>query len=377
MIRIVCAGMIFLFQLPGWAQIDEEINVVGLRLLDYRSELPDDILQKRAAVFISAPQKSAQSSERGDWKSMSFQAHDYFKQIGIDAAVYIYLDDALAGPDASQMYAKYLTEREIKYIIILSKVLVKSGNKIDTTHVAVITQFNGQPDFISNGQKAWKDQNKDVDRIMRNIYRIAVRLEFKRTNFLIIDQPEFIGGISIIPARRNESFPTDLRVDKIAVPKYVDYEIPSGYPHSPINNRISGEIDESNKINSRLNARLESIFSAYPWKYELVDYGAGEEQLFKDGFQYVLLRLNTAGNSIRQMLGYELNEGETDYITVLKRPDGAITFRSIPVSAPVYKYYIKHLVRKEIYIGEVWDADETWDSALEHFIANLKERLNK
>ena len=371
--------MFFLFflQPPGWAQIDEEINVVGLRLLDYGIELPDDILQKRSAVFISVPQKSAQSSERGDWKSLSFQAHGYFKQIGIDAAVYIYLDDVLAGPDASRMYAKYLTEREIKYIIILSKVLVKSGNKIDTTYVAVITQFNGQPDFISNGQKAWKDQNKDLDRVMKNIYRISVRLEFKRTNFLIIDQPEFISGFNIITVKRNESFPTDLRVDKIAVPKFIDYEISSGYPQSPINNRISREIDENNNINSRLNARLENLFSIYPWKYELVDYGLGEEQLFKDGFQYVLLRLNTAGNSIRQMLGYELNQGETDYITVLKKPDGTITFRSIPVSAPVYKYYIKHLVRKEIFIGEVWDADETWDASLEHFIVNLKEKLNK
>ncbi len=126
-----------------------------------------------------------------------------------------------------------------------------------------------------------------------------------------------------------------------------------------------------------MNDRLGSVFSGYPWKYELIDYSVGEEQLLKDGFQYVLLRLNTSGYSIRQMLGYELNQGETDYITVLKKPDGTVTFRSIPITAPVYKYYIKQLVRKEIYIGDTWDGDESWEAALDHFLSNLRDKLKR
>ena len=359
-------------------QAEEEINVVGLRFLDYdNNSLPPDILQQRSAVFVSVPQKSETSSERGDWKSFATGAHSYLRKIGIDPEIYFYLDDVLAGPDASETYANYLKARNIKYLIILSKVLVKFGGKIDTTNVMVVSKFNGNSTFISNGEKAWKDQNKDLDRIMKNIYRITIKQDFKRTNNLIIDSPEFMGGINIITSLRNESYPLNLRTDKLAVPMFTEYIKPDEISNNSLNKRIEKEVDERNDQNTRLNENLKNVFRNYPWKYELVDYSRGEEQLFKDGYQFVLLRLNTSGYSIRQMLGYELNPSETDYITIKKKPDGVITFRTIPVNAPVYKFYIKQLARKEIYIGETWDADETWEDALNNFLKNLIDKLKR
>jgi hypothetical protein len=38
----------------------------------------------------------------------------------------------------------------------------------------------------------------------------------------------------------------------------------------------------------------------------------------------------------------------------------------------VVKYYIRFLVRNELYIGPVWDADPDWRTALENFMNNLK-----
>ena len=363
---------------PVLAQVEEEVNVVGLRFLDYNnSYLPEDLLQTRSAVFVSVPQKSETSSERGDWKNYAREAHNYFKKIGIDPDVYVYLDDALAGPDASKAYADYLKSRDVKYIIILSKVLLKSGSKIDTTNVMVISNFNGTGTFISNGQKAWKDQNKDLEKIMRNIFRITVKQEFKKTNNLIIDQPEFVGGINIIPNLRNESFPLNLRTDKLAVPMFTDYQLPDNIPGNSMNHRIQKQIEENNQLTTRLNESLKKAFAGYNWKYDLVDYNKGEDQLFKDGYQFVLLRLNTSGYSIHQMLGYETKPGETDYITIKKKPDGMVTFRSIPIGAPVYKFYVKQLARKEIYVGETWDADETWQDALQTFLQNLEDYLKK
>ena len=379
MSKIFLIGTVFILVTQDlvYSQFEEEINIVGLRLLDYNPNIPDDILQQRAAVFVSVPQKSVESSERGDWKRFATDAHEYFKKIGIDAVIYFYLDDVLAGHDASVVYANYMNSREIKYIIFLSKSLFKIGSRIDTTNILVITKFNGESSFISNGEKAWKDQNKNIDKLMKNIYRITVRQDFKRTNNLIIDHPEFIGGLSIIASIRNESFPSDLRIDKLAVPKYVIYPIPSNIPNGTINKKIAREIEEYNSLTDRNNLKLENIFQGYPWKYELVDYNVGEEQLFKDGFQYVLLRLNTSGYSIREMLKYEIKPGETDYITLKKKQDGTVTFRSIPMDAPVYKFYIKQIARNEIYIGEIWDADETWDEALGNFLMNLKARLKR
>jgi hypothetical protein len=39
----------------------------------------------------------------------------------------------------------------------------------------------------------------------------------------------------------------------------------------------------------------------------------------------------------------------------------------------VVKYYIKFLVRDELYIGPVWDADPDWRIALTQFLENLKK----
>ncbi len=360
------------------AQGEQEINVVGFRFLDYDDNyLPKDILQTRSAVLVSVPQQSATSSERGDWKSYSATAHAYLRKIGIDPDFYIYLDDVLAGSDASVAYANYLKERDIKYIIILSKNLIKTGSRIDTTNVMVISEFDGKPDIIANGQKAFKDQNKDLDKIMRDIFRITVRQEFQKSNNLIIDHPEFLGGINIITAERNVSYPLNLRTDMLAVPMYTNYKLPDNIPNNAINRRLEKEIEENNKLTDKMNDALKNAFKDYPWKYNLVDYSEGEDQLFKDGYSFVLLRLNTSGYSIREMLGYTPKPNETDYITIKKNPDGVMTFRSIPVNAPVYKFYVKQLARKEIYIGETWDADETWQDALNNFLTNLEDNLKK
>ena len=39
----------------------------------------------------------------------------------------------------------------------------------------------------------------------------------------------------------------------------------------------------------------------------------------------------------------------------------------------VVKYYIKLLVRDELYIGPEWDADPDWRVALRNFLINLKK----
>ena len=158
---------------------------------------------------------------------------------------------------------------------------------------------------------------------------------------------------------------------------FTDYKLPDNIPGNSMNHRIEKQVEESNKMTTRLNQSLKNAFSGYTWKYDLVDYDKGEDELFKEGYQFVLLRLNTSGYSIHQMLGYKIKPGETDYITIKKKPDGMVTFRSIPINAPVYKFYLKQLARKEIYIGETWDADETWQDALQNFLNNLEEYLKK
>jgi hypothetical protein len=356
---------------------EEEVNVVGFRFLDYGKELPKDILQAKSIVLVSVPPVSKTSSERGDWKAFSSEAHDYFKKIGIDPVAYVYFDDIFASPDASRAYADQFKKREIKYIIILSKVNLKIKNKESLRYVILITGFSSDEQFIKNGQKAYKDQEKNLEKAMKRLYGITVRKDFVKTNNLIIDNPEYLHNIKIIKGRRNQSYPVDLRVDKLAVPKFEETEIPGNRPGGILNNRIAKEMEKANAQVERQNFEIDRLFQDYKWEYELTNPLLDDESLYRNGFLYKLVRISTTGKKIKEFLDYEMNDIETDYVTMIKKPDGSMTLRSIPINAPVHKFYVKSLARDEVYIGETWDADETWQDALTNYLTNLIDVLKK
>ena len=81
------------------------------------------------------------------------------------------------------------------------------------------------------------------------------------------------------------------------------------------------------------------------------------------------------GEIFVELLNYEIDYTETDYITLKTIMDEITTLEQIPVNAPVYKYYMKQIVNKEIYLGVQWDADLTWEGALLNHINNFKQAL--
>ena len=376
-IIITFISLITLFINPLSAQEEEEINVVGFRFLDYGNDLPEDILTAKSIVLVSVPPVSKTSSERGDWKAFSSEAHEYFKKIGVDPVAYVYFEDVFANSDATKAYTDQFMKREIKYIIIISKVFLKIKNKESLRYVILITPFSQDEELIKNGQKAYKDQDKDLDKLMKKIYGVTVRKDYVKTNNLIIDNPEYLPSIGIIKGRRNQSFPVDLRVDKLAVPKFEETKIPENRPGGILNNRIAKEIEKANEQVERQNFEIDRLFQDYKWKYELVSPDIEDKELYRNGFLYKLIRISSTGKKVKEFLGYELNDIEEDYITTIQKPDGSITLRAIPVNAPVHKFYIKSMARDEVYIGESWDADETWQDALKNHLTNLIDKLER
>lgn len=361
--------------LPAFAQ-DEEINIAGFRFLDYTNDLPEDLLSTRSAVLVSVPPKSKSTSERGDWKSFASEAHASFREMGIDAVMYLNVDDIMSGIDAKEAFRQFFTDRQIQNLILLSKVNVRIGNRESERVVVVITPFSGTAEFMKNGQQAWKDQNKDLDKVMKTLGRTVFKSKQEKTSFLITESPEFFNDADIIHGRKFPSFAVDLKIDKMAIPMYTEIEVPANRPGGIINNNIEKEIQRYNSKLDRANENLKNAMGDYPFAYELVPFDGDEKKLFQQGFQYVLLNLHTTGRTIRELLNYEVDKNETDYITM--KTEGAKTIlRTIPVNAPVYKFYVKHLVTGDIYIGTKWDADETIEEALGNYLNNFKEELQK
>lgn len=348
----------------------EEVNTVGFTFLDYNFKLPNDFLSSKSIVVVSVPHKAGNSKERGDWKLFSELAHKQFRRMGIDAIGYYNSDDLMSGRDATITFSKSFKKRKVKNIIFLSRVPAATNGVSSDQFVIVITPFNGKASLTSHGQAAWKTQSSEYNRAFKILGNEVYKSEQPKTNFLITDLPELFSDTKMIYGRRFGVNCRDLKVDKLGIPKFKKIEIPEKKPGGPINNLIEKEIVIYNAQVDVNNEKLEAIMKTYPFEYGLLE-GESDDDFYREGYQYVLLNLNTSGVSMRQLLNYKMDYTETDYITI-RATDYGSTLKSIPVNALVNKFYVRHLYTKDVYTGAKWDADQSWEDALRNFIRNMK-----
>jgi len=311
------------------------------------SAIPKDLQITKTIVVISIDNESML---RGDWKSLAEEAHFYIKKLSIDAVVYFYIDDLIAGYDVQKAIADQMIRRDIKNIFMLSKDKINGRDQF----LGVLTPFNQEPSFISNNQLTWKTQTSDLEILFRNLARSIDNADLALENLLIIDFPEYYRGSDIIRGRRFEILNTDLRIDNLAVPKFVDLPIPNSSEAQSTASMIA-VIEGENKNNLERNSKIEQLMSTYPYKFEIVPYEYDEKKLLAKGFQFVLMRLKSSGFNVRKLLGYEISDDISELITIKKNRQGEVNVKAIPIDATVYKYYVKHINSGDIYLGEQWD----------------------
>jgi len=349
-----------------------QVFPVELSLLNLSGDLSDNLLSSRSIVLVDVPNGQSGKS-RGDWKGFAADAHGQLKQIGVDAVAYYNINDFYAGADATKNYLSSINPRGIKNILILRKKREILGEEVE---LVIIEKKSEDGLFIPN-QNAYRIQRNALGEIMLQLGRDIYQKNLTNENFMILDQPEFFDDTDVVKGRRYETFNRDLKIGKLAVPAFEHFRFPKGFDSTQLSQDKLKLIQQYNQQIDQRNSVLEGIMEAYPYKYEIVDYSQGEEHLYRREFSYVLMFLNSTGRNIRELLNYEIDLTETDYITLKTIIDDVTTLEQIPVSTPVYKYYMKQLVNKEIYLGNQWDADLTWNEALINHINNFKDTVEK
>ncbi len=369
--------IVTMYFFPKWANGQElQIDVVGWHFLNYKSAyIPQDILSTQTIVLVKFPEK--EDHIRGDWKKFATDAHPFIRAIGIDPVKYYYYQDVFAGPDALRAFASEWEKRDIKNILVLAKVSSTESPAQDDRIVLTVIPFSHDIKIFKNGQDAWQIEESSLDRAFRELLRVIDQFKLKKENLLILDHPEFFENIQIIRGRRNETFNTDLRIDKLAIPKFSDIDIPENVPSNPINDRLKQAAVKYNEANIARNSELEQMFMNYPYEHSFVDYAYDEESLRKLGFQYILMLLNTSAINIREMLNYEVEDSGKDIITMQQDTTGEVHIESIPTKASAFKYYIKHIYTGDVYLGEQWDASKTWQEALQNHLTGLLMKLKQ
>ena len=369
-IAIIATFIFFgIFQSTGFAQVISSAELKMMTVLNSEvNTISKDLLLSKTIVVISIGDD--ETKIRGDWKSIAEQAHFYIRKLGLDAVLYFYIDDLLAGYDVQLAIASQLNARDLKNIFMLSKDRI---NGI-TQYIGVLTSYNQRPNFISNNQTAWKSQTADMEILFRNLARAIDNASLPLENLLIIDSPEFFRGVDIIRGKRFESFNTDLRIDRIAIPKFIDLPLPEN-SGSKSSEKLLALINEENSKNLIRNSNLEQMMTNYKYKFEIIPYEYDEKKLLAKGFQFVLMRLNSSGQNVRKLLGYEINNEVDGLITIRKDGEKNVSSKTIPIDAMVYKYYIKHINSGDIYLGEQWDGDDNWQDAFDNHIAAVINKL--
>ena len=348
---------------------EEEINVAGLVFLDYGGDLPADLLSSKSVVLVGTPAKAGESI-REDWKPLVEEAHPDFHSAGVDAVGYYFYEDVIAGPDSRRSFSETWVKRGIRYVIVLSKVEVSVGKKPSIRYVVMVTAFNQNSSIMSNGQQAWKSQGKNLGKVLDKFTKSAARLNNK--TLLTNGSPEYFYDVKLIKGQRVLSYFTDLDFGKLAVPNFAIAEIPAKKPGGIINNQVEKQAKFANEQAVSYNSSQEGIMKGYKYEYKYTDPVLSDAELSQAGFMYVLYKLHSSGKSVKRLLDYQVDDDDETYIT-LKEINGKQPLRYIPADAPIYKFYVKHLKTGNVYLGENWDADETWQEALENCLWNIRK----
>ncbi len=320
--RAVIILIICLFPLLGWAQTSLEIAYLNIK---QGSTLPEDLLSSRTAVFLKVPPTTTDSPNH--WKNLAQELHSTLAELKIDAMAYYQWQDLNSGIDASRSYLEILTTRDISQIVIVEL--------IQNTYSLTIVPTTEDPAFLDVKAETWHASAAEFSQVLEGL-SLAVRSRgLELGNFLVVESPEFFTDTPIFTNNRFESYQPDLKLDKLAIP-------------------ISGD-DNPQDLQSAGNLQIKAIFQDYPFQYDFVNYQRGEDLLRQAGFHYLLLYLYAPESSVRDLLDFQDSSSQT--------------------SRMVYKYYMRHIVSGDIYLGDEWDAAPTREEALLNHLRNMKRSL--
>lgn len=304
--------------------LSEEVLIARLK----SSAIPEEVMSKRSIVLHTSTITPKEITV----------IHEGLIRAGIDAVAYFESDRILAGGDAEKAHHKYLTRREISCVVFVQK---KSSG-----FICYLTLYNGKPDFVNVGQAAWSMQASTLSQLMNEIYRSALS-SFQKKNLLINEVAETDLPVKVIEGTRSETYAYDLKIDNLAVPTFTD---------------------------SAATQELSGLFKTYPLRYQLVDNAIADKDLRNKGFLYVLCVAHGRSGIVKELLGYSVNQSESAFVSVTY-PGTEMQLKNIPAETEVYKFYVRHIDSGNVYLSTKWDADTSWQQALQNFIKGMKAEM--
>ena len=324
---ISLTGLICFFSLAGFAQP----TPVG------------QFLDGKSVILVSA---ATSATPPVNWQGLAEEIHPAFVAAGGDPVAYYELEEVILSDAIKNAYANHFITRQIKNIVLLIR-------KEDGRMFCHIFPFSGNGNIIAPGNN-WSANANNKDQLKEQIQAIGAN---KRSeNFLVINVPEYPAIPGLESNSNNSGYiqaaPLNLDVFKLGI------LLTGAAGNESYLNTFRQDIygKEENQVLAEQKAQregLEQVFKAeYPYQTEFLTTAKSNQQLISEKVQFILMKQEGREADLMRSMGVPLEASQNPERIVVK-------------------YYIRFLVRNELYIGEKWDASPDWRQALKSFLNQI------
>lgn len=281
------------------------------------------------------------------WQVLADSIHPDLVRAGGDPVAYYELEQVALSAERQAEFAKAFLQRQIQNVILITR-----QKEQTSIHVG---KFSGDGKLIPDlnlfgvSGKDWKSAAQ----------QFAGHGSASPTkNLLVPDLAEFPLLVAQAANSSAQKFiprnPLNLEVFRLGIPLEGTSAVTG-----PINSFRYGSFGKSAQTllaeQGAQKSGLEEIFSsAYSHELAWMTEAKSNPQLIAERIQFVLVKVEGRQADLMKSMGLEPLTGEEGNKTVVK-------------------YYIRFLVREELYIGPNWDAHPDWRIALRQFLDNLKK----
>ncbi|EAZ81930.1 hypothetical protein [Algoriphagus machipongonensis] len=321
------------------------VALLVILFFDLRGQgvIPETFFNGKSVVMVS---NDPGAKPVMTWQALADSVHNGLVEAGGDPIAYFELEQVAISEAVQADYANKFAGRLVKNIIFVTR--QKSTTSI---HVA---PFTGDGQMIPT-TSLYGTSAADYTTAAKQFAEIGKST--KSRNLLVLDVPEF-PKMSAEESTSDLKFlnrnPLNLEMFKLGIPiegssaetgllSYFRYDM-----YGKSQSTILAE-QEAQKTG------IEQILDAeYPHETVWLTEAKTTEELLEERVQFLLVKVEGREADMMKSMGLEVSD-----------PNSA--------NRIVVKYYIKLLVRDELYLGPVWDADPDWRVALRNFLKHLKE----
>jgi len=319
------------------------ILLANLPFVLAQGSLPPSFFDGKSVVLVSIDPGARPEMT---WTEVADSVHNSLIQAGADPVAYFELEKVALSEVVQADYAKSFQQRLVKNVILVTR----QKNQM-SIHVAA---FSGDENIVPT-TALFGVTGEDISAATSQFKLIGQNQPSH--NLLVLDIPEFL-TINATETSSSQKFiaknPLNLDMFKLGITiegssaetgllSYFRYDMYGKSPEAILAEQASQK------------AGIEQVLKQeYPYQIEWLTEAKSEQELISDKVQFLLVKVEGREADLMKSMGLE---SKTD-------PSA---------SRIVVKYYIKLLVREELYIGPEWDADPDWRVALDNFLKNLKK----